>query len=68
MGNATEFLDPVFSSGVTLAMESAMRAAQVLTKELRGQHPDWKTEYADHLLQGVNTFRAYVNAWYDGTL
>jgi flavin-dependent dehydrogenase len=68
VGNATEFLDPVFSSGVTLAMESAMRAAQVLTKELRGQHPDWKTEYADHLLQGVNTFRAYVNAWYDGTL
>ena len=67
-GNATEFLDPVFSSGVTLAMESAMRSAQVLAKELRGQNPNWQTEYADHLLQGVNTFRAYVNAWYDGRL
>jgi flavin-dependent dehydrogenase len=68
VGNATEFLDPVFSSGVTLAMESAMRAALVLAKELRGQRPNWQTEYADHLLQGVNTFRAYVNAWYDGSL
>jgi len=68
VGNATEFLDPVFSSGVTLAMESAMRSAQVLTRELRGEKPDWKTEYADHLAQGVNTFRTYVNAWYDGTL
>jgi hypothetical protein len=45
-----------------------MRAAQVVTKELRGQHPDWQTEYSDHMKQGVNTFRAYVNAWYDGTL
>jgi hypothetical protein len=45
-----------------------MRASQVLTKELRGEHPDWQAEYTDHLLQGVKTFRAYVNAWYDGTL
>jgi len=67
-GNASEFLDPVFSSGVTLAMESGLRAAKVLTKQLRGQSVDWQTEYADHLMQGVNTFRTYVNAWYDGTL
>lgn len=64
-GNATEFLDPVFSSGVTLAMASALRAAQVLTRQLRGQPVDWQTEYADHLMQGVETFRAYVDAWYD---
>jgi flavin-dependent dehydrogenase len=64
-GNATEFLDPVFSSGVTLAMASALRAAQVLTRQLRGQPVDWQTEYADHLMQGVDTFRAYVDAWYD---
>jgi flavin-dependent dehydrogenase len=68
VGNTTEFLDPVFSSGVTLAMESALRAAQVLTRQLRGEAVNWQTEYADHLLQGVNTFRSYVNAWYDGTL
>ena len=67
-GNATEFLDPVFSSGVTLAMESGLRAAQVLTRQLQGQPVDWQTEYADHVMQGVNTFRAYVTAWYDDKL
>ena len=67
-GNATEFLDPIFSSGVTLAMESGLRAAQVLTRQLRGESVDWQTEYADHVMQGVNTFRAYVTAWYDDKL
>lgn len=64
-GNATEFLDPVFSSGVTLAMASALRAAQVLGRELRGEAVNWQTEYADYLTQGVATFRAYIDAWYD---
>ena len=64
-GNATEFLDPIFSSGVTLAMESGLCAAQVTARQLRGESVDWQSEYADHVMQGVNTFRAYVNAWYD---
>jgi len=67
-GNATEFLDPIFSSGVTLALASANRAATVLTRHLRGEPVDWQTDYADHVMQGINTFRAYVSAWYDGTL
>jgi flavin-dependent dehydrogenase len=67
-GNATEFLDPIFSSGVTLALESAHRAAQVLTRHLRGQPADWQTEYADYVMQGMNTFRSYVAAWYDDKL
>ena len=68
VGNATEFLDPIFSSGVTLALASANRAAKVLIGQLRGEAPDWQTEYADYMMQGINTFRAYVSAWYDGTL
>lgn len=64
-GNATEFLDPIFSSGVTLAMESGLRAAQVTAKQLRGETVDWQADYADYVMQGVNTFRAYVTAWYD---
>ncbi len=67
-GNATEFLDPIFSSGVTLALASANRAAKTITRQLRGEKPDWQTDYADHVMQGINTFRAYVSAWYDGTL
>jgi flavin-dependent dehydrogenase len=68
VGNATEFLDPVFSSGVALALESAQRAAQVLTRHLRGETVDWEREYADHIKQGINTFRSYVSAWYDNKL
>jgi flavin-dependent dehydrogenase len=68
VGNATEFLDPIFSSGVTLALASANRAAKVLARHLRGEAVDWETEYAAHVRQGVETFRAYVSAWYDGSL
>ena len=67
-GNATEFLDPIFSSGVALALASARRAAQVLTRHLRGAPVDWQADYADHVMQGIDTFRAYVTAWYDGRL
>jgi flavin-dependent dehydrogenase len=68
VGNATEFLDPVFSSGVALALESAQRAAQVLTRHLHGETVDWQREYADYIMQGINTFRSYVSAWYDDKL
>ena len=67
-GNATEFLDPIFSSGVTLALASANRAAKTITRQLLGETVDWQADYADHVMQGINTFRAYVSAWYDGTL
>ena len=67
-GNATEFLDPIFSSGVTLALASASQAAKVVARHLRGEKVDWQTEYSDHVMQGINTFRAYVSAWYNGTL
>ena len=68
VGNATEFLDPIFSSGVALALASSQRAAQVLIRHLRGEPADWQADYADHVMQGINTFRAYVSAWYDGRL
>jgi flavin-dependent dehydrogenase len=67
-GNATEFLDPIFSSGVTLAMESGLRAAQVTARQLRGEAVSWQADYADHVMQGVETFRSYVTAWYDDKL
>jgi flavin-dependent dehydrogenase len=68
VGNATEFLDPVFSAGVTLALESASRAAKVISAQLRGETVDWSTDYADYMTSGIETFRTYVNAWYDGSL
>lgn len=65
LGNAAEFLDPVFSSGVTIALHSAKLAADLLAKQLRGEAADWQTEFAEPLMLGVDTFRTYVNGWYD---
>ncbi|MDQ3049388.1 MAG: tryptophan 7-halogenase [Bacteroidota bacterium] len=67
-GNVTEFLDPVFSSGVTLATVSAHKAATLVCKHLKGEPVNWQTEYTDYMMQGVNTFRSYVMGWYDGNL
>jgi flavin-dependent dehydrogenase len=66
LGNAAEFLDPVFSSGVTIAMRSASMATKVLDRQLRGETVDWSSEFEEPLRRGVDTFRAYVRAWYDG--
>lgn len=66
LGNAGEFLDPVFSSGVTIAMKSATLAVEVLNRQLQGESVDWETEYDIPLRRGVNTFRVFVDAWYDG--
>lgn len=68
LGNAAEFLDPVFSSGVTIAMHSAKLAAEVLDRQLRGEAVSWQHEFAEPLLYGVETFRTFVRGWYDGTL
>jgi len=66
LGNAAEFLDPVFSSGVTIAMRSASMAAGVLDRQLRGEKVDWGEDFEAPLRKGIDTFRAYVRAWYDG--
>ena len=68
LGNAAEFLDPVFSSGVTIAMRSASMAVALLHRQLAGETVDWQTEFAVPLKRGVDTFRAYVEGWYDGSL
>jgi len=66
LGNAGEFLDPVFSSGVTIALKSASLAAPLVVRQVNGETVDWESEYAHPLKQGVDTFRTFVEAWYDG--
>lgn len=65
LGNAGEFLDPVFSSGVTVAMKSATLAADLLDRQFRGETVDWDTEFAAPLKSGVDAFRVFVTSWYD---
>ncbi len=67
-GNVTEFLDPVFSSGVTLATVSSQIAGKLVVEKLNGRDIDWENEYMKIMMQGVDTFRSYVMAWYEGTL
>jgi flavin-dependent dehydrogenase len=67
-GNVTEFLDPIFSSGVTLASVSAQKASKLVIQHLRGESVDWETGYMQPMMQGIDAFRTYVNRWYDGTL
>lgn len=66
LGNAGEFLDPVFSSGVTIAFKSASLAAACIERMWQGETVDWQKDYAVPLQAGVNTFRAFVQGWYDG--
>jgi len=67
-GNSTEFLDPVFSSGVTLATVSGLLAAKLVEKELKGELVDWQKDYEDEMKYGIEVFRSYVNGWYNGDL
>ncbi|HEV2608363.1 MAG TPA: NAD(P)/FAD-dependent oxidoreductase, partial [Xanthomonadaceae bacterium] len=66
LGNAGEFLDPVFSSGVTIALKSASLASACLARMAAGESIDWEQDYATPLRLGVDTFRSYVESWYDG--
>lgn len=66
LGNAGEFLDPVFSSGVTIAFRSAYLAANLLDRQFKGEAVDWQQEFAYELQRGVDVFRTYVEGWYDG--
>lgn len=67
LGNAAEFLDPVFSSGVTIAMHSAKLAADLLGRQLKGETVDWQSGFVEPLMVGVDAFRTYVEGWYDGS-
>ena len=68
LGNAAEFVDPIFSSGVSIACRSALLAAPLIERELNGGSVDWVTEYERPMRSGVRVFRTFVQAWYEGTL
>ncbi|WP_339630758.1 tryptophan 7-halogenase [uncultured Sneathiella sp.] len=68
LGNAGEFLDPVFSSGVTVAFKSADLLVDPLMRQLNGEDVDWEQDFAAPLQKGVDCFRVFVEAWYRGDL
>ena len=68
IGDAFAFLDPVFSSGVFLALKSAEMAADAAGMALQKDQPvkaeDFK-EYGERLCQAMETMRQVVYAFYD---
>jgi flavin-dependent dehydrogenase len=66
LGNAGEFLDPVFSSGVTIAMKSASLIVPLVDKYLQGESVDFEEAYEQPLRAGVECFKTFVSAWYTG--
>jgi flavin-dependent dehydrogenase len=68
LGNAAEFLDPVFSSGVTIAFKSAHLAVDLIDRKFKGEPVDWENEFSKELYVGIDTFRECVDAWYTGAL
>lgn len=67
-GNSSEFLDPVFSSGVAFATESGMLAAKLYLKESQGTPVDWEVEFTQYMKRGIGVFTTYVQEWYTGNL
>lgn len=67
-GNSGEFLDPIFSSGVTFATETGLLAAKLVSRIIKGENVDLEKEYVEPVQFGVDVFRSYVDEWYSGNL
>ncbi len=61
-GDAIAFVDPIFSSGVYLAMNSAERAADVVAGALRDPAAEKKLQkqYAKHVAKGLRMFSWFI--------
>jgi len=67
VGDALCFLDPVFSSGLMLALKSGVLAAEAVHAALLAQDfsPERFAEYGATLRQGIENMRKLVYAFYD---
>ena len=67
VGDAFAFLDPVFSSGLMLALKSGVMAADAVHEALTENdfNPERYLEYSQHLREGLENMRKLVYAFYD---
>jgi flavin-dependent dehydrogenase len=67
VGDAYGFLDPVFSSGVMLALKSGTMSAEVVHGCLAAKDYSASrfTEYGQMMIQGIENMRSLVYAFYD---
>jgi FADH2 O2-dependent halogenase len=66
VGDAARFIDPIFSSGVSVAAESARRAADAITAALRSGDTGAASfaEYARTVRAGVDLWREFILLYY----
>ena len=67
VGDAAGFIDPVFSSGVFMAIMSAERAADTLQEVLQdeGKRRRLFSKYSRSVNRVMDTYLMFVNAWYE---
>ena len=67
IGDAAAFLDPVFSSGVSLAMLGAERAVDLLVPALTGRtegDPELMAAWSTHMQPAYDTFEQLIRRFY----
>jgi flavin-dependent dehydrogenase len=67
VGDAFAFLDPVFSSGVMLAIKSGVMAADAIHEAFmaKDMSPERFAAYGQNIRQGVENMRKLIYAFYD---
>lgn len=67
VGDAFAFLDPVFSSGVMLALKSGVLAGDAIHEALTANDlsPERFSDYSTQLRQGIENMRKLIYAFYD---
>jgi flavin-dependent dehydrogenase len=70
LGDAFGFLDPVFSSGVMLALKSGVMAADAVDAALAANDVSAArfSDYSEAMIQGIENMRKLVYAFYDPTI
>ncbi len=68
IGDAGGFLDPIFSSGVHLALTSASLAAAAVTEFLGSSATDKLSGYSETIDQGLAVFESFVGRFYQRDL
>lgn len=70
-GDAASFIDPVFSSGVYLALESGLLAAKTVQKEInrkqKSVNPRVYLRYTRTLKNRIHTIRQIIEDYYDNS-
>ena len=67
VGDAYCFLDPVFSSGLMLALKSGILAADSVSEAIKNNNfcPSQFSDYSETLREGIENMRKLVYAFYD---